>query len=229
MLRLTALLMMCLLMAGAATANGGGGMGGGTGAFGGGGETLTPEQKAVRDYNAGVKLVGSADDASAAAAAATDAKRRDKAAGKAADAYRKALAKFESATTLVPAFAEAWNYVGYTRRQLGDAAGALVAYDRALQLKPAFLDAIEYRGVAYLALDRVGDAREAYLQLFGRDAALAAKLLDSMRQWVVARRATPNGADAATVDELARWIDERQRIAATTAGLVPAPTERTWH
>lgn len=226
MLRLTALLTMLLLASGLATANGGGGMGGG-GSFGGGSEALTPEQKAMRDYNAGVKLVDTADEAGVTAATATDPKKRAKAAGKAEDAYRKALAKFESATTLVPAFAEAWNYLGYTRRQLGDPAQALVAYDRALQLKPAYLDAIEYRGVAYLALDRLGDAREAYLQLFGRDAELAARLLDAMRQWVAARRATPTGNDA-TVDEFARWIEERQRIAASTAGLVPSRAERAW-
>lgn len=228
MRRLTALLTMVLLVAGPAAANGGGGMSGGTGSFGASSESLTPEQKAVRDYNAGVKLVSTADDAAATAASATDAKKRDKAAGKSEDAYRKALAKFESATTLVPAFAEAWNYVGYTRRRLGDAAHALVAYDRALQLKPAYLDAIEYRGVAYLALDRVSDAREAYLQLFGRDATLAARLLGAMRQWVATRRATSAGTDAAAVDDLAHWIDERERIAASTAGLVPSRAERAW-
>ena len=55
--------------------------------------------------------------------------------------------------------AEAWNYIGYCRRQTGDYGGALGAYDEALRLKPGFPEAIEYRGHAYLGLGRVDDSK----------------------------------------------------------------------
>jgi tetratricopeptide (TPR) repeat protein len=216
------------LVGGVCTANGGGSMGGG-GAPAMNTQEQTPEQRAILEYGAGVRLVKAADKAENAAAAATDPKKKDKAIRKARDAYAKARDHFVSATMLVPQLADAWNYVGYTRRKLGDAANALIAYDQALRLKPGYLDAIEYRGVAYLGLDRIGDAREAYLQLFPRDAALAAKLLAAMRQWVDGRRAAPEGTNPAALDEFAHWVEEREHIAATTAGLVPAGQGRDWH
>ena len=61
---------------------------------------------------------------------------------------------------------QAYNGMGYSYRKLGDYTKALENYDRALQLAPKFPDAIEYRGEAYLALNRLDDAKQAYLTLF---------------------------------------------------------------
>ncbi len=72
---------------------------------------------------------------------------------------------------------EAWNYLGYTHRKLGDYQAALTAYDRALNLKPGYPEAIEYRGHAYLGLNRLEDAKQAYLTLFAGNRQLAAQLL----------------------------------------------------
>ena len=79
---------------------------------------------------------------------------------------------------------EAWNYVGYTNRKLGNYEAALTAYDRALTLKPDYPEAIEYRGHAYLGLNRLDDAKQAYLTLFGSNRKLAAQLLAGMQAWV---------------------------------------------
>src|SRR5204862_110504 len=62
----------------------------------------TPQQKARDAYNDGVHDVKKADKAQAAAAQATDAGKKDKAAHEAGDRYTQALRKFQEATGLDP-------------------------------------------------------------------------------------------------------------------------------
>jgi tetratricopeptide (TPR) repeat protein len=123
---------------------------------------------------------------------------------------------------------EAWNYVGYTNRKLGHYDEALAAYDKALTLKPGYADALEYRGEAYLALKRIPDAQQAYLDLYGGNRALAGKLLTAMKSWVADQRATAAGSNAANLDELDKWIQERAQIAGQTAALTRAGTAASW-
>jgi tetratricopeptide (TPR) repeat protein len=187
---------------------------------------MTPEEKAKVAYNAGVRAANKGDKQSANAAKATDEKKKAKAAKNAAEQYASARAKFEEAVQLAPSMPDAWNSLGYTRRKLGDYEGALQAYDRALTLKPSFAEAIEYRGEAYLGLQRLEDAKQAYLDLFAGDRKLAEKLLGSMRSWVEAQRAS--GADASTFEEFAKWVHERSQIAAQTASLTRDGADSSW-
>src|SRR3989440_922636 len=187
----------------------------------------TPQQKAREAYNDGVHGVKKADKAQAAAQA-TDAGKKDRAAHEAQDRYAEALAKFQEARGLDPQLPEAWNYVGYTSRKLGHYEEALAAYDKALTLKPGFADALEYRGEAYLALNRVPDAQQAYLDLYAGNRALAGKLLTAMKNWVADQRATAAGGNATNLDELDKWIRERAQIAGQTAALTRAGTAASW-
>ena len=127
-----------------------------------------------------------------------------------------------------PDMYQAWNYVGYAKRKLGDHAAALEAYDRALSINPQYPPALEYRGVALLGLNRVSDAKDAYLALFASDRKQAEQLMAEMRTWITARRAAANGVDAAVLDELAKWVDERGRIASQSAGLSPEGAAASW-
>ncbi len=86
---------------------------------------------------------------------------------------------------------EAWNYLGYAHRKLGDYQAALTAYDRTLNLKPGYPEAIEYRGHAYLGLNRLEDAKQAYLALFADNRKLASQLLAGMQAWVGEHRGNP--------------------------------------
>jgi len=174
----------------------------------------TPEDLAKETYNDGVRLVKKADKAGAS--------------DKAADNYNKAQGKFQAALDLAPDMYQAWNYLGYTRRKLGDFAGALGAYDRALTLNPKYAEAIEYRGHAYLGLNRLDDAKQAYLALFADHRKLAAQLLDGMKSWVAARRAAPDGVDAQAIDDLSKWVDERSQLAMTTAALTREGSDASW-
>jgi tetratricopeptide (TPR) repeat protein len=189
---------------------------------------LTPQQKAREAYNDGVHDVKKADKAQSAAAEATDAGRKDKAAREAHDQYAAALAKFKEATELDSSLHEAWNYVGYTSRKLGNYDEALAAYDKALSLKPGFPEALEYRGEAYLGLGRIDDAKQAYLDLYAGNRTLAAKLLTAIRGWATAQRASPPGTGGANLDELDKWIQERSQIAGQTAALTRAGTASAW-
>ncbi|MGP8034313.1 MAG: tetratricopeptide repeat protein [Steroidobacteraceae bacterium] len=188
----------------------------------------TPEQQARDLYYDGVRAAKKADSAQADADKATDAGKKDKAARDAHDRYATALGKFQQAVQLNPQMPEAWNYVGYTSRRLGHYDDALAAYEKALSLKPGYPDAIEYRGEAYLGVNRPADAKQAYLDLFAGNRALADKLLSAMKAWVAAQRAAPAGSAATGADELDQWIQERSQIAAQTAALTRAGTAAAW-
>jgi tetratricopeptide (TPR) repeat protein len=179
----------------------------------------TPEEQARQVYNNGVDGVEKADELSADAARQTDAKKQQKSLDKAKRAYAGALKKFSQATSLNPSMYEAWNYVGYTNRKLGNYEAALTAYDRALKLKPEYALAIEYRGHAYLGLNRLDDAKQAYLSLFAGNRKLAAQLLAAMQSWVGEHRGNPAGVDGASLEAFASWVSERSAIASQTAGL----------
>jgi tetratricopeptide (TPR) repeat protein len=190
---------------------------------GGGPTPSTPRTPADRSkslYNSGVKLVKRGD--------AALAKGNDADLERARVAYGDAVAKFTEAVQLSPNLHEAWNYLGYSYRQLGDAASALAAYDRALQLKPDFPEAIEYRGVAYLSVGNLTGSKDAYLVLFQGNRKLADELLAAMRAWIVAQRATPGAVAPERVDELAAWVDEREAIAASTASLTREGADAAW-
>ncbi|HVH83114.1 MAG TPA: tetratricopeptide repeat protein [Steroidobacteraceae bacterium] len=188
----------------------------------------SPEQQARDLYSDGVGYVKKADKADLEAAHASDGGKKERALRDARDRYASAHGKFEQAVRLDPQRYEAWNYVGYTSRKLGHYDDALAAYDRALALKPDYPDAIEYRGEAYLAVNRLADAKQAYLDLFAGNRALAAKLLTAMKDWVAAQRAAPASDHAASLDELDQWIQERTQIAAQTAALTRAGTAAAW-
>ncbi|MGQ0834381.1 MAG: tetratricopeptide repeat protein [Gammaproteobacteria bacterium] len=186
----------------------------------------TPEQLAKSAYNTGVRGVKKADELAAGSARMTDPVKQEKAARRANDAYKRALAKFESAVGHDPGMHEAWNYVGYARRQLGDLDAALAAYDRALAIQPGYAQAIEYRGQAYLKLNRLSDAKQAYLDLYAGNRLLADQLLAAMREWIGANRAAT--ADAAGLDDFEKWVQERVAIAGQTAALTREGTAAAW-
>jgi tetratricopeptide (TPR) repeat protein len=187
----------------------------------------SPQDKAKSLYNQGLHDVKKADKFQTSALQLTDAARKDKAVREAQQYYSSALSKFQQATQNDPEMYEAWNYVGYTNRKLGNYDVALTAYERALTLHPGYPDALEYRGEAFLGLNRVPDAQQAYLDLFATNRALADKLLASMKDWLQAQRAS-SSADANTVSELDKWIQERLGIAGQTASLTRQGTAASW-
>lgn len=144
--------------------------------------------------------------------------------------YAEARAKMELAVKADPNLKEGWNLVGYTSRRMGDYAHSLEAYEKALALDPKYPEAIEYRAEAYLALNRLEDAKTSYLALFAAAPAQAAVLLDSMKAWLAAHRKPPAGVSAEELSAFAAWVEERAGVAQKTASLRPgmAAPVRDW-
>jgi len=192
-------------------------------------QVTSPEDQAKSAYNDGVRDVHKADKYQTSADEQTDAKKKDKALREAKEHYTSALAKFTQAVNLEPRMHEAWNYVGYTNRKLGAYDIALAAYERALTLHPGYPEALEYRGEAFLALHRISDAQQAYLDLFASNRQLADKLLAAMKGWVTTQRtANSGGTEATAVDAFDKWVQERAQIASQTASLTRAGAASIW-
>lgn len=143
------------------------------------------------------------------------------------DAYGSARAKLQSLVGRSPQFAEAWNALGYTQRKLGAFDDALASYAKALDLKPGYPEALEYRGEAYLRLNRIHDAKQAYLDLFAKNRKIAATLLESMKVWIKAQQGS-HAVDASDVSDLQDWVQERSQIATQTAALTREGAAASW-
>ena len=140
---------------------------------------------------------------------------------------KKAISQFRQATRKNPQLHEAFSDLGYCLRKTGAYEDALGAYGQALVLSPGYSKAIEYRAEAYLGLNRIEDAKSAYVQLFGTDREEAAKLMEAMKTWVEMRSSDPGDLGTATVESFGEWVSEREALAGKTASLSDLPN-RKW-
>ena len=204
--------------AGAALAHGGGSSSGPTGMV-----TATPRSgadAAKSAYNAGVRNIKKAMEYDADAAKASTPEKATKAHDKAQKAYHDALGSFIDAVGADPKMYEAWNYLGFANRHLGNYEDSLSSYAKALEINPNYPDAIEYRGEAYLGLNQIEEAKGAYMALFSTARPLADELMVAMHHWADARRQDAQGLSSADVEAFTKWMNERTGVAAQTASLV---------
>jgi tetratricopeptide (TPR) repeat protein len=183
------------------------------------------EVQANTSYNVAVSALREGDGLEADAAKAKSEARRKEQLVWAKDAYQRARGLFEEATRGAPQMPEAWNGLGYTSRKVGDYDAALAAYEKAIALRPGYPEATEYRAEAYLGLGRVDDAKQAYLDLFASNRAIAAQLLTAMQKWIADAKSGPNAAKAS---ELETWVEERAQIASQTASLTRENAATGW-
>ena len=174
------------------------------------------EQGAIDAYTAGYASILRAEHAENLAAASSNDAERSAAQRSAQEAYKTSLPHFATAVRLDTSMHEAYTYLGYAYRKLGRYDESLQAYDRALKINPDTPYAIEYQGEAFLALNRIAEARFNFLRLYALDEYHAAKLLRAMQTWVDANKEKPPaGID---VPELAAWISERAVTLKTVPG-----------
>jgi tetratricopeptide (TPR) repeat protein len=214
--------MVALMVApvGISLANGGGSMGGGSSMGNvGNSRSSTPEDAAKAAYNSGVRSIKKAQEYESDAAKASNPDKSAKALDKARQNYSKALEQFIDAVSEQPKMYQAWNYIGFANRHLGNYDAALSAYAKALELNPGYPDAIEYRGEAYLGLNRIDEAKESYMWLFKESRSLADLLMTAMRRWTDERRKDAHGLTPEAVEAFSKWVEERSGIAAQTASL----------
>jgi len=187
----------------------------------------TPAEEAADHYNAGLKLRDKGLALQKEAAQATKDKDRTKLEKKAQQEFEKAISQFQTATVKDPRFYQAYSDLGFALRKTGDYAGALEVYDRAVSLNPAYSPAIEYRAEAYLGLDRVEEAKKAYMALFTGDRGRADELLKAMKGWVEKRRAEPGTMTPDAIQEFSHWVDQRAELAGQTPS-VSELQQRRW-
>ncbi len=187
----------------------------------------TPEDMARDAYNSGIEHKDKGVKYEMDAEKQT-AKDREKTLNKAKDEYGKALKDFKRAADLVPTAPQPYNGMGFALRKTGDAAKALEMYDKALQIAPGFPDAMEYRGEAYLALNKIDEAKQSYLALFASDRTQADQLMKAMEAWVASHQAQPAGVDPGLVSSLDSWIKERSKLSTLTANMGLKSNQSIW-
>jgi tetratricopeptide (TPR) repeat protein len=208
---------------------GGGGQmpGGGRPGMGGGaqpGQELSstptaekPDAAAKKAFTAGVKSLNRAREFEAVADKATNPDKKAAALDKVSDAYGRALDQFTEVLRNKGDMVDAWNNVGYIHLRLGAYGESIDDYNHTLALKPDLLEAVEHRGEALMAVDRLDDAKAAYMDLFNHARPLADQLMVSMQKWLESHRAAANGMRAADIDSFGKWLQERDGIAKQTA------------
>lgn len=190
--------------------------------------SMTPEERAVEAYKNGDehRIKGKKLEDEAAAKTGSDA---TKTAAKARTEFEKSLKDFRNAAQLNPQLFQAYNGLGFAYRKTGDYAKALEMYDKAIGMAPGFFsEAVEYRAEAYLALNRLDDARQAYLDLFAADRKQADILMGAMKTWVDAHRADAAGVDPAAVSAFEKWIGEREGLAKQTRLMAVTTRHSGW-
>ena len=189
---------------------------------------LTPEQEAARKYNDGLKHKDKADAlAKEAEAGSLDEKKRGKIEASARKEYDKAREDFLAATDKNPMMFQAHGGLGYVYRRMGDYTSALESYDRALELSPDYTPAIEYRAEAYLGVNRLEEAKSAYMTLFNSDRARADELAAAMKVWVDKRHQDAAGVAPETIEDFSKWLSQREEIAGRTSALIQ-PRNQGW-
>jgi tetratricopeptide (TPR) repeat protein len=124
--------------------------------------------------------------------------------------------------------AGAWNNTAYADVKLGQAKKALTAAEKALELDPALAGARENRAEALLALNRIEEAKQTYLELYEIHRPLANVLLSSMRQWIDARRESVKTPESRTAfNDFQEWVRDRTRIEAQVETDINAPVAST--
>ena len=178
---------------------------------------VKPDKAASKAYAAGLKTMAKAHELEETVASATDPDKKAKAISKLEDTYGKALDQFTEVLRNKNDMYDAWNKVGYVHLRFGAYREALDDYNHALALKPDLLEAIQHRAEANLGVDRLDEAKAAYMDLYYHARPLADQLMVSMQAWLKSHRNAANGVRAADIDAFDKWLQERDGIAKTAA------------
>jgi tetratricopeptide (TPR) repeat protein len=186
----------------------------------------SPQDQAISSYNDGIRMREQAWKMEKELESQSDPAKQEDLRGRIHKKFEAVVRSQSNAVKLNPSFVQAWGELGYAQRKLGNYPDALAAYDKALTIQPGYAEAIEYRGEAYLGLNRLKDAKEAYLMLFeGGDKERSGLLGAAMKKWVDERRKTPGDVPADQIDTFAKWVEQRREISA----LAGAAGSSSWH
>ncbi len=186
----------------------------------------TMEMSAADYYNQGLKHRDKAWELEKKAAA-TQGKAAEKLLNKAQKEYEKAVKAQRNAVSKDSVLYQAHSSLGYALRKIGEYDESIAAYNRSLSIAPGYPEAIEYRAEAYLGLNRLDEAKEAYLLLVREDQARADELMTAMKRWLEQQQDSASQVSASDLEEFASWVEERADIAGHIA-MVRRSGAREW-
>jgi len=178
---------------------------------------VKPDKLAQKALNAATKSMAKAHGLEDELARATDPDKRARAREKLEDEYGKALEQYTEVLRNKNDMYEAWSQVGFIHLRFGAFRESIDDYNHALALKPDLVEAIERRAEAFVAIDRLDEAKAAYMDLFFHARPLADRLMVNMQAWLQTHRAAAAGVRVADIDAFDKWLQERDGIAKTTA------------
>jgi tetratricopeptide (TPR) repeat protein len=176
-----------------------------------------PDKAAAKAYAAGLKALNKAHDLEDLISKSTDPEKKAKAEEKLGDTYGTALDQFTEVLRNKADMYDAWNQVGYVHLRLGAYRESIDDYDHALKFKPDLPVAVANRALACLMIDRLDEAKSAYMDLFFHQRPLADELMVHMQDWVQRHRAASDGVRTGEIDAFDKWVTERSGIAKTAA------------
>lgn len=188
----------------------------------------SPQNTAANYYQSGERRLDKAAKLAAEIKQTSDTQAASKLQQKLDKTLEGAIADFNRAVNNDPNLYAAYSEMGFALRKLGRYDESLQAYESALSKEPGFSPAIEYRAEAHLALNRIDDARQAYLMLYSGDRPRADLLLGAMKKWVDDRHANPAGVEAAKIDQFAQWVSQREAIHAQNPAPSSSAAIRSW-
>jgi tetratricopeptide (TPR) repeat protein len=175
------------------------------------------EKEAKKYFTAGMKSLNKARGYEDELAKAPNEDKRASLRDKADDAYNRALDQFTEAVRNDNTMVDAWTNVGYAQLKLGAYNESVDVYSHVLGVKPDLEEVVERRAEGYVALDRLDDAKAAYMELYNHSRPLADELMVKMHAWLEGHRAAPNGMRAGDIDAFGKWLAERDGIAKQSA------------
>jgi tetratricopeptide (TPR) repeat protein len=180
---------------------------------------VKPDKAAAKALAAATKSMAKARELEDELGKATDPDKRARAREKLEDQYGRALEQYTEVLRNKNDMYEAWSQVGFIHLRFGAFRESIDDYNHALALKADLPEAIERRAEALVAVDRLDEAKAAYMDLFFHARPLADRLMADMQAWVQSHRAAANGVRVADIDAFDKWLQEREGIAKTTASL----------
>jgi len=172
-----------------------------------------PEIAAKKAFKAGMKSLDKARELEDQGTKTADPDKRASDFEKARDDYTRALDQFTEALSNDADMVEAWDSVGLVHLRLGAFGESIDDYDHAVKLKPDLEEAILHRAQAYLGVDRLDEAKSAYMELFNHERAYADELLGDMQKWLTRHQSDAGGMSATSISSFDQWVKERDSIA----------------
>lgn len=140
----------------------------------------------------------------------TDPARQKEIREKAQKQLGAAAADYQAALKLDPKLIDAHVGLAELMVETGRLDQAIQTLDRALEIDPKSLRALEARGRAQLAGFRVAEAKACYERIATESAKAGKSFLAEMRRWLEAQRGKLGPEMKSAVEDLDRWIRERE-------------------